>query len=75
MTSGAGPGVRWAVSPHDGRCHAFAPEQADGAQQRGHAEALCHHTMPGRLIVAEAPSGAICMQCATVVASELPDPP
>jgi hypothetical protein len=71
---GSSPDVRWVVSPHDGRCHAFDPEAADGATERGYAAALCGHTVPGRLVVADAPSGALCWPCATLVASELPDP-
>lgn len=66
--------VRWAVSPHDGRCHAFPVEQATGKAERGYADGLCGHMVPGRLMVADAPSGAICMPCASLVASALPDP-
>lgn len=72
--AGSAPTRRWAVSPNDRRCHAFDPPQADGALERGYAEAVCGHTIPGRLIVAGAPSGAICMGCCSLVASELPDP-
>jgi len=67
------PAVRWAVSPRDGQCHAFDPPQADGATARGHAEALCGHTIAVRLIVSEAPSGALCAYCAMAVAPEVQD--
>jgi len=66
--------VRWAVSPLDGQCHAFDRQQADGATERGRAEAVCGHTIPGRLIVADAPSGALCMRCVVVIGSQLPNP-
>jgi len=65
--------VRWAVSPRDGQCHAFEPGQADGAAERGHAEALCGHPIAARLVVSEAPSGALCAYCAMAIAPEVQD--
>lgn len=69
-----GPPVRWAVSPLDGRCHAFTVATAQRAEMHGYAEALCSHTLADRLVAANAPSGALCMPCAALVSSELPDP-
>lgn len=67
--------MRWVASPHDAYCHALDPEQADGAADRGYAEARCTHTMPGAgLTITDVPCGVLCLPCATVVASELPDP-
>ncbi len=66
--------VRWAVSPIDGRCHAFTATTAARAAEHGYAVGLCSHAVADRIIAAEQPSGAICMGCAALVASELPDP-
>lgn len=75
MTSNGGArDVRWAVSPIDGRCHAFTIRTADRAATQGYAVALCRHALADRIIAADAPSGAICMGCAVLVASQLPDP-
>lgn len=69
------PPVRWALSPHDSACHALEREQADQAEARGYAEAICGHTMPGAgLSITDAPSGPLCFPCAAGVASDLDDP-
>lgn len=68
------PDVRWAVSPIDWRCHAFTARTAARAEKQGYAVALCTHAVAARIVAADVPSGSICMGCATVVASELPDP-
>ncbi len=53
--------VRWAISPHDGRPHAFDPPQLDGFADRGYAEAVCGHDVNvGCPIEVNTPSGAIC---------------
>jgi len=65
--------VRWAVSPRDGYCHAFDRAQADGAAERGHAEAMCGHPIAARLTVSDAPSGTVCAYCAMAVAPEVED--
>jgi len=67
------PVFRWAVSPHDGYCHAFDPAQTDGATERGHPEAVCGHTIGARLILSEAPCGTLCASCAMAVAPEVAD--
>ncbi len=70
------PALRWAVSPHDGACHALEPATAALAAVPGYAEALCAHTMPGEhLRITEAPTGALCLACAMGAAATLPDPP
>lgn len=69
------PEVRWAASPHDGRCHALEIREAEDAASKGWADAQCGLTLPGAgLAAAEEPHGALCMACVVQVASELPDP-
>lgn len=69
------PDVRWAVSPHDGRCHALDNRQAEEAAGKGWADTRCGLTLPGAGRVAgEAPQGPLCMACVVQVTSELPDP-
>lgn len=76
--SGSAPEVRWKMSPHDLRCHALTPEQADAAATRGWADALCGMTLPvGHDFdshTTEAPQPPLCWPCIVEYTSDLPDP-
>lgn len=66
--------VLWGTSGYDGQCHAFPIGQA-ADRDRGFYEARCSHTVPpGQLTTTQGPTGPLCMACAAIVGSELPEP-
>jgi len=65
------PAVTWGRSGYDGRCHALPVTETDPS----YLTAVCSHTLPTELLSPTGgPDGALCMTCALVVSSELPDP-
>jgi hypothetical protein len=49
------PEVRWARCPRDGRLHVLEPADMILVAGRGHAEAICRHSMPAEGLALERP--------------------
>jgi len=57
--------MRWAISPHDARPHAFEAAQLDGKAERGYTDTVCGRTViVGCPIEVDTPLGAVCAVCA-----------
>ena len=64
MAAGVFPGLRWAVSPHDGLCHALLAADVELAAAGEYVKALCGHRMSGEgADCLETATDSVCMPC------------